>query len=193
MLVRELAGRLGVGELLDRVTVKKRSRGYSPAQAILGLCEMLIAGGECLDDVALLRADSAQELLRGHGLPDHPPLFPDGARQSPHAVRWRGDSRFCSGVSVSRSAVRRYRQRAEAKPVSPARVVFCGNHDTRRRGPTRCSAHQERTAGSIDKHVLHADAQGFVVVSASRLSAQVRQPAPADLLLPGRIARPRSG
>ncbi len=70
VLVRELAGRLGVGELFDRVTVKKRGRGYSPAEAILGLCETLIAGGECLDDVALLRADSAQELLRGHGLPD---------------------------------------------------------------------------------------------------------------------------
>ena len=70
VLVRELAGRLGVGELLDRVTVKKRGHGYSPSQAILGLCETLIAGGECLDDVALLRGDSAQELLRGHGLPD---------------------------------------------------------------------------------------------------------------------------
>jgi DDE family transposase len=70
VLVRELASRLGVGELLDRVTVKKRGRGYSPAQAILALCETLIAGGECLDDVALLRADSAQELLRGHGLPE---------------------------------------------------------------------------------------------------------------------------
>lgn len=70
VLVRELAGRLGVGELLDRVTVKKRNRGYSPAQAILGLCETLIAGGECLDDVALLRGDSAQQLLRGHGLPE---------------------------------------------------------------------------------------------------------------------------
>ena len=45
VLVRELASRLGVGELLDRVTVKKRGRGYSPAQAILGLCETLIAGG----------------------------------------------------------------------------------------------------------------------------------------------------
>src|SRR6266542_2853067 len=45
-------------------------RGYSPAQAILGLCETLIAGGDCLDDVAILRADSAQELLRGHGLPE---------------------------------------------------------------------------------------------------------------------------
>jgi hypothetical protein len=70
VLVRELASRLGVGELLDGVTVKKRNRGYSPSQAILGLCETLIAGGECLDDVALLRGDSAQELLRGHGLPE---------------------------------------------------------------------------------------------------------------------------
>lgn len=70
VLVRELAGRLGVAELLDRVTVKKRKRGYSPAQAMLALCETLIAGGDCLDDVALLRADSAQELLRGHGLPE---------------------------------------------------------------------------------------------------------------------------
>ena len=70
VLVRELASRLGFGELLDRVTVKKRGRGYSPAQAIVALCETLIAGGECLDDVALLRADSAQELLRGHGLPE---------------------------------------------------------------------------------------------------------------------------
>jgi hypothetical protein len=52
------------------VTVKKRNRGYSASQAVLGLCETLIAGGECLEDVALLRADSAQALLRGHGLPD---------------------------------------------------------------------------------------------------------------------------
>ena len=70
VLVRVLVGRLGLRELLDGVTVKRRRRGYSPAQAILALCETLIAGGECLDDVALLRADSAQELLRGHALPD---------------------------------------------------------------------------------------------------------------------------
>ena len=70
VLVRELVALLGVAELLDCVTVKKRKRGYSPAQAMLALCETLIAGGECLDDVAVLRADSAQELLRGHGLPE---------------------------------------------------------------------------------------------------------------------------
>ena len=70
VLVRELAERLRLPELLDAITVKERRRGYSPAEAILALCETLIAGGECLDDAALLRADSAQELLRGHPLPD---------------------------------------------------------------------------------------------------------------------------
>lgn len=70
VLVRELAGSLGVAELLDQVTVKKRARGYSPAQQVMALCETLIVGGECLDDVALLRADAAQEQLRGHSLPD---------------------------------------------------------------------------------------------------------------------------
>jgi Transposase DDE domain group 1 len=70
VLVRELVESLGLPELLDAITVKKRKRGYSPAQAILALCETLIAGGECLDDAALLRADSAQQLLRGHRVPD---------------------------------------------------------------------------------------------------------------------------
>ena len=70
VLVRELAVRLGVDVLLDRLTVKKRRRGYSPAQVILALCETLIAGGECLDDVAFLRGDSAQRLLRVHAVPE---------------------------------------------------------------------------------------------------------------------------
>jgi hypothetical protein len=69
-LVRELADALGVGELLDQVTVKKRARGYRPSQQALALCETLIAGGECLDDAALLRADRAQQQLRGHAVPD---------------------------------------------------------------------------------------------------------------------------
>jgi hypothetical protein len=69
VLVRELAARLALPELLDTISVKKRRRGYSPAQQVLALCETLIAGGECLDDAALLRADSAQELLRGHAVP----------------------------------------------------------------------------------------------------------------------------
>lgn len=70
VLVRELAWALGLPELLDQVTLKKRSRGYSPSQQALALCETLIAGGACLDDAALLRADAAQEQLRGHAVPD---------------------------------------------------------------------------------------------------------------------------
>jgi hypothetical protein len=70
VLVRELADALGIGELLDQITVKKRRRGFSPAQQVMALCETLIAGGECLDDAALLRADAAQEQLRGHPVPD---------------------------------------------------------------------------------------------------------------------------
>ncbi len=70
VLVRELAAALGVAELLDGLTVKKRARGYSPGQQLLALCETLIAGGECLDDAALLRADAAQAQLRGHAVPD---------------------------------------------------------------------------------------------------------------------------
>ncbi len=70
VLVRELAAALGVAELLDQLTVKKRARGYSPAQQVLALCETLIAGGECLDDAGLLRGDRAQEQLRGYAVPD---------------------------------------------------------------------------------------------------------------------------
>jgi hypothetical protein len=70
LLVRELAERLELPKLLDSITVKKRKRGYSVAQQALALCETLIAGGECLEDAAILRADAAQQQLRGHAVPD---------------------------------------------------------------------------------------------------------------------------
>jgi hypothetical protein len=70
VLVRELAARLGVCELLERLTVKRRRRGFSPAQAVMAIVETLTAGGDCLEDSRLLRADKAQERLRGHALPD---------------------------------------------------------------------------------------------------------------------------
>lgn len=70
VLVRELAAAIGLPDLLDGITVKRRQRGYLPSQQILALCETLIAGGECLDDAALLRSDTAQELVRGFSVPD---------------------------------------------------------------------------------------------------------------------------
>jgi hypothetical protein len=62
VLVRELFDRLGVAELIDAITVKKRRRGYGPAQSVLALCETLIAGGDCLDDAALVRSGSIRQL-----------------------------------------------------------------------------------------------------------------------------------
>jgi hypothetical protein len=59
-----------IGRLFAGCRSKKRERGYSLAQAVLALCETLIAGGECLDGAGRLRGDSAQELLRGHAVPD---------------------------------------------------------------------------------------------------------------------------
>ena len=41
VLVRELAVALGLGELLERITVKKRQRGYRPSQQVLALCGQL--------------------------------------------------------------------------------------------------------------------------------------------------------
>jgi hypothetical protein len=70
VLVRGLAAKLGVYELLDRITVKRRRRGFSPSQAVMAIVETLAAGGDCLDDSRLLRADRAQQRLRGHALPD---------------------------------------------------------------------------------------------------------------------------
>jgi hypothetical protein len=43
VLVRALAERLGLPALLEEITIKQQERGYSPAQAILGLCETLVA------------------------------------------------------------------------------------------------------------------------------------------------------
>lgn len=65
----KLAGRSALVQIASS-SQKRRRRGYSPAEQMLALCETLIAGGECLDDAALLRADAAQEQLRGHAIPD---------------------------------------------------------------------------------------------------------------------------
>lgn len=70
VLVRELGERLGLPDLLDELTLKERERGYSPSEGVMALVETLVAGGECLDDAALLGADPAQEVLRGGPLPD---------------------------------------------------------------------------------------------------------------------------
>jgi hypothetical protein len=49
--------------------VKKRARGLSEGQFAAALAESITLGATCLDDLAINRADDAQELLRGFAVP----------------------------------------------------------------------------------------------------------------------------
>ena len=67
ILVRELADRLGVAELLDEALhVKQRECGHRESEAVLSLSHNLIAGGSCLLDLNVLRGDVGTE--QGLGL-----------------------------------------------------------------------------------------------------------------------------
>jgi len=51
---------------LDRlVRVKRRRRGYSPGASVLDLMLLLSAGGECIDDLEVLRSDTGLSRLLG--------------------------------------------------------------------------------------------------------------------------------
>ena len=65
VLIKEFTDRLGLPLLLDsQLRVKKRERGYTESESILALCWNLILGGDCLDDLDVLRGDAGtQELL----------------------------------------------------------------------------------------------------------------------------------
>jgi DDE family transposase len=55
--------------LEERVSIKRRKRGLSPAALVEGLFALWAAGGERCEDLAQLREDAALALLLGHGLP----------------------------------------------------------------------------------------------------------------------------
>jgi len=66
VLVKEMADRFGVAELIDRqIGVKQRERGYSESESILALCWNLILGGEHLSDLDVLRGDPGTQALLG--------------------------------------------------------------------------------------------------------------------------------
>ena len=58
VLMKDFISRLSVAQTLDRqIEVKERERGYSVSESILGLAFNLMLGGDCLDDLDVLRGD----------------------------------------------------------------------------------------------------------------------------------------
>jgi hypothetical protein len=69
-LVRETARAVGLADHVEAlVGVKRRARGLSDAQFVTGLAEAVALGASCLDDLAVARADTAQETMRGFAVP----------------------------------------------------------------------------------------------------------------------------
>jgi Transposase DDE domain group 1 len=63
-LLKDFITRLGVAETYDaEVSVKQRERGYPESQFILAACSSLILGGECVDDLKVLRGDPGTKAL----------------------------------------------------------------------------------------------------------------------------------
>jgi len=69
-LLREAARAVGLGEALEgSLSLKKRARGLSDSQFVVGMAESIALGASCLDDLALNGADAAQAELRGFEIP----------------------------------------------------------------------------------------------------------------------------
>ncbi|MBA3432094.1 MAG: IS1380 family transposase [Actinobacteria bacterium] len=70
VLIRAAAHAVGLGKAITaHLQLKKRSRGLSEASSILAMAEAVALGATCLDDLAIARADQAQEELRGFTVP----------------------------------------------------------------------------------------------------------------------------
>ena len=70
VLIRAAAGAVGlVSAISEHLHLKARARGLSEAQFIVGIAEAIALGATCLDDLAVARADGAQQQLRGFAVP----------------------------------------------------------------------------------------------------------------------------
>jgi hypothetical protein len=82
ILLDEFIRRLGLAELIDQtVKVKTRERGYKESEAILGLAASMITGGECLDDLFVLREEKGFGAIWSHGEIPHPTTMGDFLRR----------------------------------------------------------------------------------------------------------------
>ncbi len=69
-LLRETLRALGASTAVrSHLHLKRRARGLSEAQFVAGVAESVALGASCLDDLAVARADAAQEQLRGFAIP----------------------------------------------------------------------------------------------------------------------------
>lgn len=69
-LVVETLRALGLEQVIEAaVQVRERASGYSEVEKIEALVLLLAAGGDCLDDIAVLKADAGLERLLGRPLP----------------------------------------------------------------------------------------------------------------------------
>lgn len=70
VLLRQAAKALGLAAAIStHLHLKKRARGLTEAQFILGMSEAVALGSDCLDDLAVARSDTVQEKLRGFATP----------------------------------------------------------------------------------------------------------------------------
>ncbi|MBP8985270.1 MAG: IS1380 family transposase [Syntrophobacterales bacterium] len=82
ILLDEFISRLGLAELIDqKVRIKARERGYRESEAILGLAVGMITGGECLDDLFVLREEKGFGAIWSHGEIPHPTTMGDFLRR----------------------------------------------------------------------------------------------------------------
>lgn len=69
-LLRETSRGLRVAEAIGQcLSVKRRARGLSDTEFVLGIAESIACGARCLDDLAVARDDVAQRTLRGFSVP----------------------------------------------------------------------------------------------------------------------------
>ena len=70
VLIRAAATAVGLtAAISSHLRLKRRARGLSEAEFILGMAEAIALGATCLDDLAVARADAAQQELRGFHIP----------------------------------------------------------------------------------------------------------------------------
>ena len=70
VLIRTAAYAVGLPTSISaHLRLKKRARGLTEAESIVAMAEAVALGATCLDDLAIARADHAQEQLRGYAVP----------------------------------------------------------------------------------------------------------------------------